>query len=200
MTNTREFCQLALATALVLIGGAANAAAPGIKTSSLVDDVLNFALRAEENYITQPDAIRSLVGLRLQRHDGGLVRACAAECRNADDADPGHMIVTEGVPFSGDAHQRLPVRREIRRSSSRACGSRNERWKRGLLTREAASGSSVTYTLVPTQPAPVLLRARRATCRSSGLYGAIIVCPPRFPANCNSALPRRTWRPWRRTA
>ena len=171
MKRTTSKLLLAAAT---LVASCAYAAAPGIKSNTN-----NFTLRAEENYITQPD--------------GTAVYSWGYGCASGSDITfapampnstcptmqiPGPtLIVTEGVPFSitltnalpaaaGNTSMLFPGLRVLGTSGGAA----------GLLAREAAVGGTVTYNLV----------ADSAGTRSyysgtqgdlqieMGLYGAII--------------------------
>jgi FtsP/CotA-like multicopper oxidase with cupredoxin domain len=193
MTNIKKILQLAAVTAFVLVCGAANAAAPGIKTTSLVGGVLNFALRAEENYITQPDGTSVYSWGYGCNGTTGISFAPAMPnnvCPTMQIPGP-TMIVTEGVPFSVTLTNGLPA--AAGNTSILFPGLRvtaTSGGTAGLLAREAAPGGSVTYTLV----------ADSAGTRSyysgtqgdlqieMGLYGAIIVLPATVPANCNSGI------------
>jgi FtsP/CotA-like multicopper oxidase with cupredoxin domain len=184
----RTTSKLLLAAAATLVASYAYAAAPGIKSNTN-----SFQLRAEENYITQPDGT-AVYSWGYGCASGSDITFAPAMPNNGCPTMqiPGPtMIVTEGVPFSitltnalpapaGNTSMLFPGLRLLGTSGGAA----------GLLTREAAVGGSVTYNLV----------ADSAGTRSyysgtqgdlqieMGLYGAIIVLPAAGPATCNTGI------------
>jgi len=186
MTNKKNVLQFAVVSALVLLASAANAAAPGITSSGN-----SFELRAEENYITQPDGTSVYSwGYGCSSTDGISFAPAMPNAKCPTMQIPGPtLVVTEGVPFSVTLTNGLPAaagNTSILFPGLRVTGMTGG--APGLLTREALPGGAVTYTLV----------ADSAGTRSyysgtqgdlqieMGLYGAIIVLPSAVPASCNN--------------
>jgi len=188
MMKTKNALRLAALTTLVLVSGATQAAAPGIKSSGN-----SFELRAEENYISEPDGNSVYSWGYGCASTAGISFAPAmqnATCSTMQIPGP-TLIVTEGVPFTVTLTNALPV--PAGNTSILFPGLRivsTSGGAAGLLTREATHGSPVTYTLV----------ADSAGTRSyysgtqgdlqieMGMYGAIIVLPSAVPAACNGGL------------
>ena len=168
-----------MAVAAMLFTPTAHAAVPGITGSS-------FDLRAQANYISQPDG--SMVyswgyGCNSAPSGGflpaGFGATAGANCSSMQIPGP-TLIVTENIPFTVKLTNGLP----------RAAGNTSILFPGlqltgvsggapGLLAQEATATSSVTYTLVATSPGT---RAYYSGTRGDlqvemGLYGAIVVLP-----------------------
>ncbi len=181
-----------LATAATLLSAtAASAAAPGITGTGLAG---TFNLTATEAYITQPD------GQTVYSWGYGCTTPAAAAyapalstpgfCNTMQIPGP-TLIVTQGQTVTVTLTNRLPA----------AAGNTSILFPgfqvtatggvAGLLTREAAPGSTVTYSFVATTPGT---RAYSSGTQGDlqvemGLYGAILVLPSSLPAVCSSGLP-----------
>jgi FtsP/CotA-like multicopper oxidase with cupredoxin domain len=196
MKNAISKSQLLLTVTIavaLLLAPAAYAAAPGIKASS--GGASTFNLTAQAAYITQPD------GQMLYSWGYGCVASGATfvpttitppagGCSSMQIPGP-TLVVTENVPFTVTLTNNLPTPAgntsilfpglQLVSTSGGAAG---------LLTREAASGASVTYTLVATSPGT---RAYYSGTQGDlqvemGLYGAVIALPANPPASCNSTI------------
>ena len=158
-----------------LLTGAANAAAPGIQGTE-------FHLRAEENFISQPDG-SSVYSWGYGCTDISTVAFAPAmpnnNCPSMQIPGP-TLIVNEGEEFEVTLHNALPA----------AAGNTSILFPGlrlvsvaggvpGLLTAEAPAGADVTYHLVADSPGT---RSYYSGTQSDlqiemGLYGAVIVLP-----------------------
>jgi FtsP/CotA-like multicopper oxidase with cupredoxin domain len=186
--NNRMFCIASAAAALLLLGSA-HAAAPGITGTS-------FALTAKPDSISQPDG-QMVYSWGYACTGGGtaapttIAPPAVGVCGGAMQIPGPTLIVTENVPFTITLTNGLPT----------AAGNTSILFPgltltsttsgvRGLLTQEAAPGSTVTYTLIAQSPGT---RAYYSGTQGDlqvemGLYGAIIVLPSTTAAanSCNA--------------
>jgi len=187
--NHRLLCMASAAAALLMLASA-HAAAPGVKGTT-------FTLTASPAYINQPDgqAIYSW-GYGCSATNGRAAPTTVAPpatgvCGGVMQVPGPTLIVTENQSFSITLTNNLPT----------AAGNTSILFPgmnvtspptggvRGLLTQEAAPGSSVTYHLVATSAGT---RAYYSGTQGDlqvemGLYGAIIVLPSTAtPAGCTA--------------
>jgi FtsP/CotA-like multicopper oxidase with cupredoxin domain len=186
--NNRLFCIASAAAALLLLGSA-HAAAPGITGTS-------FALTAKPDSISQPDG-QMVYSWGYACTGGGtaapttIAPPAVGVCGGAMQIPGPTLIVTENVPFTITLTNGLPTaagNTSILFPGLTLTGTTSG--VRGLLTQEAAPGSTVTYTLVAHSPGT---RAYYSGTQGDlqvemGLYGAIIVLPSTTAAanGCNA--------------
>src|SRR6266480_1516593 len=185
--NNRLLCIAGAAGALLLLGSA-HAAAPGVKGTALT-------LTASPAYISQPDG-QTVYSWGYACSGGGsaapttITPPATGVCGGVMQIPGPTLIVTEGVAFSVALTNNLPtaagntsiVFPGLSVSSPPTGGVA------GLLTREAAPGTSVTYHLIANSPGT---RAYYSGTQGDlqvemGLYGAIIVLPSTAPAGCTA--------------
>jgi FtsP/CotA-like multicopper oxidase with cupredoxin domain len=193
MIATKSFIRLLkgiLVSAAML--ASAYAAAPGITGTT-------FNLTAQANYITQPDGT-SVYSWGYGCATGftpaflpATIPAPATGCPSMQVPGP-TLIVTQGQTITVNLTNGLPA--AAGNSSilfpgfnvTTSCTSTTPVGVQGLLTCEAASGGSVTYTFTASSPGT---RAYYSGTQGDlqvemGLYGAIIVLPSSVPAACTS--------------
>ena len=173
-----------IATVVLLLTPAAFAAAPGITGP-------NFDLTAQASYVSQPDG--SFVyswgyGCRVAPAGYKPSAVSGTFCNTMQIPGP-TLIVTQGQTVSVTLRNNLPA---AAGNTSILFPGFNVTWSgpgvQGLLTGEAATGSSVTYSFVASTPGT---RAYYSGTQGDlqvemGLYGAIIVVPATIPAACTS--------------
>src|SRR6266480_6528023 len=185
-TNTlvRQLRRVATIAAVSLLANAAQAAAPGITGTS-------FALDAAAAYITQPD------GSTIYSWGYGCTTPAAAGTFRPTTIAGGNcptmqlpgptLIVTQGQTVTVTLTNNLPTRAGATSilfpgfTVTAAGGSP------GLLTREAAAGSPVTYSFVASNAGTHSYYSGTQSDLQieMGLYGAIIVLPSAVPGVCN---------------
>ncbi len=186
MTMKKAISKMRLLVPLVLallITATAYAAAPGITGPS-------FSLTAQQAYLNQPDgnAVYSW-GYGCNGAPAGFAPAAitGATCSTMQVPGP-TLIVREGQTVTVNLTNNLPA----------AAGNTSILFPGfqvtatggvpGLLTQEAAPGSTVSYSFVASSPGT---RAYYSGTQGDlqvemGLYGAIIVLPASVPANCTT--------------
>src|SRR5205814_4367875 len=189
-TNTlvRQLRRVATIAAVSLLANAAQAAAPGITGTS-------FALDAAAAYITQPD------GSTVYSWGYGCTTPAAAGTFRPTTIAGGNcptmqlpgptLIVTQGQTVTVTLTNNLPTRAGATSilfpgfTVTAAGGSP------GLLTREAAAGSPVTYSFVASNAGTHSYYSGTQSDLQieMGLYGAIIVLPSSPPGVCTAGLP-----------
>jgi FtsP/CotA-like multicopper oxidase with cupredoxin domain len=193
--KTHLVLALAMAVAL-LFTASANAATPGITGPT-------FNLTAQSAYTTQPDG-QSIYswgygcsgtpsGFAPSSTFGtGKVGIVGANCPNMQIPGP-TLIVTEGDSVSVTLTNNLPAAAGNTSILFPGFNVTTSGGVAGLLTQEAAHGSSVTYTFTATTPGT---RAYYSGTQGDlqvemGLYGAIVVVPKSasVPATCTAGLP-----------
>ncbi len=195
MKNATSKTQLLLALVVVVtltLAPAAFAAAPGITSTAGTSGA--FSLTAQDAYLNQPDgtAVYSwgygCVGTSTPTFAPASTFAFTPMCNTMQVPGP-TLIVTEGQTVTVSLTNNLPT--AAGKTSilfpgftvTTSCPSTGEQ---GLLTCEAAPGSTVTYTFTASTPGT---HAYYSGTQSDlqiemGLYGAVIVLPATPPANC----------------
>jgi FtsP/CotA-like multicopper oxidase with cupredoxin domain len=186
-TFKRLFLALTVALTLLLTP-AAFAAAPGITGPA-------FNLTAQQAYLNQPDgeAVYSWgYGCNSAHAPAGFAPTMPGQnCPTMQVPGP-TLIVTEGQTVTVNLINQLPAAAGNTSIlfpgftlTSTTCAAPAVQ---GLLTCEAAPGSSVTYTFTASAPGThAYYSGTQGDLQvEMGLYGAIIVLPSSIPANCNS--------------
>ena len=193
MNNAISKTQLLFAILLtaLLLAPAAFAAAPGITGPT-------FNLTARADYLTQPDgaAVYSW-GYGCATAPSGYAPSAITNgfCNNMQVPGP-TLIVTQGDTVTVNLANNLPLAAGNTSilfpgfNVSTSCAAAAPVGEQGLLTCEAVSGGSVSYTFTATTPGT---RAYYSGTQGDlqvemGLYGAIIVLPSTIPAECTSGI------------
>ena len=175
-----------------LLTTAANAAAPGIEAASPSNANTTFNLVAQDSYITQPDGqmvyswgYGCLTGFKPTFVPSMPGNACPTM------QIPGPtLIVTEGQVVTVNLTNKLPA----------AAGSTSMLFPgfqvtttggtAGLLTQEATTNATVTYTFTASTPGTHTYYSGTQSDLQveMGMYGAIIVLPKNVPGVCSSGL------------
>ena len=183
-----------MATALLVFAAAAHAAAPGITGTT-------FNLTAQPAYLNQPDGLAVYswgYGCTAAAAPSGLAPAMPNATPFCSTMQvPGPTLIIQ-APASGT----ITVTVNLTNNLPAAAGNTSILFPGlvatsttgvvGLLTREAAPGATVTYTLtIPSTAAGT--HAYYSGTQSDlqiemGLYGAIIVLPNAIPAACTSGV------------
>src|SRR6266478_2309284 len=191
-TSMKRLLPLVAAAAALLLTAGARAAAPGITGPA-------FALTAQPAYITQPDgqAVYSWgYGCTTAPASGGFVPASLSAtvtgnipvtpfCNTMQVPGP-TLVVTEGVPVSVTLTNGLPPSAGNTSILFPGFNVTATGGVAGLLTQEAAPGSTVMYTFTPGSPGT---RAYYSGTQGDlqvemGLYGALIVLPSGSAPSC----------------
>lgn len=194
--TTQLFLALVLAVSLA---PAAFAAAPGITSTS--GTAGTFSLTAQDAYLNQPD------GNAVYSWGYGCVStskptfspnpsyfAFTPACNTMQVPGP-TMIVTEGQLVTINLTNNLPTAAGNTSilfpgfNVSTSCNATSPAGQQGLLTCEAAPGSTITYTFTASEPGThAYYSGTQGDLQiEMGLYGAIIVLPTGGgPSNCNS--------------
>ncbi len=175
---------LALAANL-LPGAAARAAAPGIKGTT-------FNLTAQANYISQPDGQSIYSWGYGCANTSGLTFAPTMPNQNCPTMQiPGPtLIVTEGQSVTVTLTNNLPAAAGATSILFPGFQVTTSGGSGGLLTQEAVTGATVTYTFKASTPGThTYYSGTQGDLQiEMGLYGAIIVLPANVPANCSTGL------------
>jgi FtsP/CotA-like multicopper oxidase with cupredoxin domain len=190
--SMKRLLSLGLVALGVLFAASAQAAAPGI-TGGATNPVFN--LQAKDAYVTQPDGQSVYTwGFGCSAPPAGFAPAAITVTACNDMQLPGPtLIVTEGDKVTVNLTNKLPAAAGPTSIlfpgftvTSTTGGSA------GLLTQEAATGGTVSYTFTATTPGT---RAYYSGTQGDlqvemGLYGAIIVLPktPVSGATCTDTL------------
>ncbi len=173
------------------------AAAPGITGQGAAG---TFKLTAQDAYINMPDgqAVYSwgygCVATAAPTFAGTATFAFTPTCTTMQVPGP-TLVVTEGNPVTVTLTNNLPT--AAGNTSILFPGSRWLRLRcdgatsvQGLLTCEAAPGSSVTYTFTATTPGThAYYSGTQGDLQiEMGLYGAVIVLPSSPPTSCASTV------------
>ncbi len=173
-------------TAVGSLTATAHAAAPGITGPT-------FNLIAEPAYLSQPDG-QSIYswGYGCNGAPSGFAPAAIVShfCNTMQVPGP-TLIVTEGQTVSVTLTNNLPTPAGNTSILFPGFQVTSSGGVAGLLTQEAAPGSTVTYTFTASSPGT---RAYYSGTQGDlqvemGLYGAIIVLPASIPAQCTAGLP-----------
>jgi FtsP/CotA-like multicopper oxidase with cupredoxin domain len=189
VTSMKRLLPLGLAALGALVSVQAEAAAPGITGPT-------FNLVASPAFITQPDgqAIYSWgYGCDVAKAPAGYLPAAisGAFC-NAMQIPGPTLIVHEGDSVTVNLTNNLPAAAGNTSILFPGFSVNSTGGAAGLLTKEAAPGSTVTYTFTATSPGT---RAYYSGTQGDlqvemGMYGAIIVLPvPTSTPNCTAGLP-----------
>jgi FtsP/CotA-like multicopper oxidase with cupredoxin domain len=201
-TSYKRLPPFAMAAAVTLFAAAAHAAAPGITGGT--GTTAAFNLTAQPAYLNQPDgqAVYSwgygCDGAQPQpafapaAGTGGPANASitGATCPTMQVPGP-TLIVTEGQTVTVKLTNNLPTSAGNTSilfpgfNVTASCPT-----TQGLLTCEAAPGSTMTYTFIANSPGT---RAYYSGTQGDlqiemGLYGAIIVLPATIPSACTSGV------------
>src|SRR6266550_693947 len=178
-----------IAAVALLLTATAHAAAPGITGTT-------FNLTAQAAYISQPDGsmVYSWGYGCISTPSGGFDPPASlmpnANCPTMQVPGP-TLIVTQGQTVTVNLTNNLPT--AAGNTSILFPGFNVPTGSSGvavLLTREAAPGSTLSYSFVASSPGT---RAYYSGTQGDlqvemGLYGAIIVLPNTIPTNCTSGL------------
>ncbi len=194
MNRLLSLTSLTVLAVALLLTATAHAAAPGIKGTGTT---ATFNLTAQPAYLTQPDGQTVYswgYGCATAPAAGDYAPAAIAGgfC-NAMQVPGPTLIVTEGALVTVHLTNNLPA--SAGNTSILFPGfqvSATGSVVQGLLTQEAAPGTTVTYTFTAGTPGT---RAYYSGTQGDlqvemGLYGAIIVLPAtaNVPANCTNGL------------
>src|ERR1039458_4983368 len=177
---------LAAMVAVASLTATAHAAAPGITGPT-------FNLTAQTAYLTQPDgqAIYSW-GYGCNGAPSGYAPAAITTgfCNPMQVPGP-TLIVQEGAVVTVHLNNQLPPSAGATSILFPGFNVTTLGGAPGLLTREAASAGSVTYTFTATTPGThAYYSGTQGDLQvEMGLYGAVIVLPTAIPASCTSGLP-----------
>jgi FtsP/CotA-like multicopper oxidase with cupredoxin domain len=196
MKNATSKTQLFLTVVVVVtlsLARAAFAAAPGI--TSTAGTAGTFNLTAQDAYLNQPDgeAVYSW-GYGCVAGSGPTFVPAAiigANCNTMQVPGP-TLVVTEGSTVKINLTNNLPTAAGNTSilfpgfNVSTSCTAATPAGQQGLLTCEAAPGSTVTYTFTASAPGThAYYSGTQGDLQvEMGLYGAVIVLPATPPANC----------------
>jgi FtsP/CotA-like multicopper oxidase with cupredoxin domain len=170
------------------------AAAPGITGQGAAG---TFKLTAQDAYINMPDgqAVYSwgygCVATAAPTFAGTATFAFTPSCSTMQVPGP-TLVVKEGNPVTVTLTNNLPTAAGNTSilfpglQVATDCGATGATSVQGLLTCEAAPGSSVTYTFTATTPGThAYYSGTQGDLQiEMGLYGAVIVLPSSPPSNC----------------
>jgi FtsP/CotA-like multicopper oxidase with cupredoxin domain len=199
MTKTISIARLLMASALALfLTVAAHAAVPGITGPT-------FNLTAQPAFLNQPDGNSVYTwGYGCNGTPQGTAPAkIAVTCPTMQVPGP-TLIVTEGQTVTVNLLNGLPaaagntsilfpgfnVTAAATATQPTTCTAATAA-PTGLLTTEAASGCSVTYTFTASSPGThAYYSGTQGDLQvEMGLYGAVVVLPANIPAVCAAGLP-----------
>jgi FtsP/CotA-like multicopper oxidase with cupredoxin domain len=186
MKNTTYKTQLFLAlvvAATLFLAPVSFAAAPGITGPA-------FNLTAQQAFLNQPDgnAVYSW-GYGCNGAPAGFQPAAIAGATCPTMQVPGPtLIVTEGQTVTVNLLNGLPAAAGNTSILFPGFNVTTVGGTPGLLTQEAAPGSTVTYTFVASGPGthPYYSGTQGDLQVEMGLYGAVIVLPATIPVNCTT--------------
>jgi FtsP/CotA-like multicopper oxidase with cupredoxin domain len=178
------------AMVVLLLAPAAHAAVPGLKGSS-------FSLQAKDGYTSQPDGASiyswgyGCLPVNTDNYMFAPLAISGGFCKDMQQPGP-TLIVTEGQAVTITLTNNLPASAGNTSILFPGFQVTTSGGVPGLLTREAAPGGSVTYTLVAASVKPGT-RSYYSGTRGDlqvemGLYGVIIVLPLSPPDACSSGL------------
>jgi FtsP/CotA-like multicopper oxidase with cupredoxin domain len=183
MNSYSRLLPVVTATAMLLFAAAARAAAPGITGPT-------FNLTAQAAYISQPDGQMVYSwGYGCASAPSGFAPAAITGgfCNTMQIPGP-TLIVTEGQTVTVNLTNGLPAAAGNTSILFPGFTVTSSGGVTGLLTQEAQTGTTVTYTFTATTPGT---RAYYSGTQSDlqvemGLYGAVIVLPGSVPAVCTA--------------
>jgi FtsP/CotA-like multicopper oxidase with cupredoxin domain len=177
---------VAMAAALA---ATAHAAAPGITNTGTP---LTFNLTAQDAYLNQPDgsAVYAWGYGCTTGSSPTFVPAMQGNACSTMQVPGPTLIVTEGQIMNVTLTNNLPTAAGNTSILFPGLQSQASGGVAGLLTKEAAPGSSVTYTLTNLTPGThsYYSGTQGDLQIEMGLYGAIIVLPAKVPASCTTGL------------
>jgi Multicopper oxidase len=186
---TGRLLPAAAAAAMLAVGAASHAAAPGITGPT-------FNLVATDAFINQPDGNQVYSwGYGCNGAPSGFAPAAMASiatCSTMQIPAP-TLIVTENQTVTVTLTNNLPT--AAGNTSILFPGftltSTCPTGQQGLLTCEAAPGGTVTYTFLASSPGThAYYSGTQGDLQiEMGMYGALIVLPANVPTVCNGALP-----------
>ena len=190
----RWLSQLATVVCTGLLAVAAQAAAPGITAAPTAGSSSTFNLTAAPSYITQPDG--ASIYAWGYGCSGGSTPSFApaaiggANCPTMQIPGP-TLIVKEGQVVSITLTNNLPAAAGNTSILFPGFAVSSSGGTPGVLTQEAATGSSVTYTFTATHPGThTYYSGTQGDLQvEMGLYGALIVLPTAVPANAPGVVP-----------
>jgi FtsP/CotA-like multicopper oxidase with cupredoxin domain len=186
MTKSISIVRLLLAPMpAMFLAAAAQAAAPGITGPT-------FNLTAQPAYLNQPDGNQVYSwGYGCNGTPAGFAPAAisGATCPSMQVPGP-TLIVTEGTTVTVNLVNGLPAAAGNTSILFPGFAVKATGGVQGLLTTEAAPGSTVTYTFVASSPGThAYYSGTQGDLQiEMGLYGAVIVLPKTVPAACTSGL------------
>jgi FtsP/CotA-like multicopper oxidase with cupredoxin domain len=185
--NAKTHLLLALiVTVALLLAPAAYAAAPGITGPA-------FHLTAQAAFTTQPDgAMIYSWGYGCNGAPAGFAPATVANATCSSMQTPGPtLIVTQGQSVSVTLTNNLPPAAGNTSILFPGFNVTATGGVAGLLTQEAPTGTSVTYTFTATAPGThsYYSGSQGDLQVEMGMFGAIIVLPSSIPANCTTSVP-----------
>jgi FtsP/CotA-like multicopper oxidase with cupredoxin domain len=197
---------LAGAAAWLFPASLAGAAAPGISGGSSTASAVTFNLDAAPSYLTQPDgrmiyswgygcgvaptSVAPGAAPAATAPSGFLPAAISgASCSTMQVPGP-TLIVTQGQVVTVNLYNGLPAAAGNTSILFPGFAVQSSGGVPGILTSEAAPGSTVSYTFTATTPGT---RAYYSGTQGDlqvemGLYGAIIVLPSTIPAECTMGV------------
>jgi FtsP/CotA-like multicopper oxidase with cupredoxin domain len=195
ISRTQLPLALLVALTLLLLAPAANAAAPGMTSTG--GTAGTFSLTAQDSYLNMPDgeAVYSwgygCVSGSSPSYVPKATFSHAPYCNTMQVPGP-TMVVTEGSTVTVNLTNNLPPAAGNTSilfpgfSVTTSCTATTPAGQQGLLTCEAAPGSTVTYTFTASAPGthPYYSGTQGDLQIEMGLYGAVIVLPSNPPANC----------------
>ena len=170
--------------AVVSLAATAHAAAPGITGTT-------FNLTAQPAFLNQPDGASVYSwGYGCSVAPTGFKPTMPNQfCPTMQVPGP-TLIVTQGQTITVNLTNNLPT--SVGNTSIIFAGLRatSSTGVQGILTREAAPGTTVTYTFIPAHPGTYSYYSgtNGDLQIEMGLYGAVIVLPSTIPAACTSGL------------
>jgi FtsP/CotA-like multicopper oxidase with cupredoxin domain len=200
MKNATSMTQLLLVLAVAAtlsLAPAAFAAVPGINGTGTIG---TFNLTAQDAYLNQPDgeAVYSwgygcASGSTPSFVPAANLFAFTPTC-NAMQVPGPTMVVTEGQTVTINLTNNLPTPAGNTSilfpgfNVTTSCTATTPAGQQGLLTCEAAPGSTVTYSFVASAAGthPYYSGTQGDLQIEMGLYGAIVVLPATIPANCDA--------------
>jgi FtsP/CotA-like multicopper oxidase with cupredoxin domain len=186
MTKSISITRLLLASALALfLAAAAHAAVPGITGPA-------FNLTAQPAFLNQPDgnAVYSW-GYGCNGTPTGTAPAAITQTPCPTMQVPGPtLIVTEGQTVTVTLTNGLPTAAGNTSILFPGFNVKATGGVQGLLTQEAQTGGSVTYSFVASSPGThAYYSGTQGDLQvEMGLYGAVIVIPSAVPAACTTGL------------
>jgi FtsP/CotA-like multicopper oxidase with cupredoxin domain len=192
ISNTRRF--LAPIALLMWLAATAFAAAPGI-TGGGTAGTATFSLTAQQAFLNQPDgeAVYSW-GYGCNGTPAGFAPTQPNQVCNSMQVPGPTLIVHENDVVTVNLLNGLPTAAGNTSilfpgfNVSTSCTATSPSGTQGLLTCEAAPGSSVTYTFTASAPGThAYYSGTQGDLQvEMGLYGAVIVLPATIPANCDA--------------